>query len=87
VRGFTLLEVLIALTILGLSLTVIFSLFSQTSTYLQRLKRDWENFRVLDKKVKLGSTEGIKVERKELKEYNVRVKIYKKDGIELITLE
>jgi len=81
------LEVLIALTILGISLTVIFTLFSRSSAYLQNLKEEWEAFRVLDSKVKLGSTEGIKVESKELKEYNVRVRVYKKDGVELIRLE
>ena len=80
-------EVLIALTILGISLTVIFTLFSRSSAYLQSLKEEWETFRVLDSKVKLGSTEGIKVESKELKEYNVRVRVYKKDGVELIRLE
>ncbi|WP_164930596.1 type II secretion system protein [Aquifex aeolicus] len=86
-RAFTLLEVLIALTILGISLTVIFSLFSQSSAYLQNLKEEWEAFRVLDSKVKLGSTEGVKVEKKELKEYNVRVRIYRKGEIELLTVE
>ena len=87
VKGFTLLEVVIAFTILGITLSVLFTLLSQSTNTLEKLKRNWEDLITLDKKINLGSTEGVEVYEKKLEEYNLRVKIYRKGNVELITIE
>ncbi|HID66622.1 MAG TPA: type II secretion system protein [Aquificaceae bacterium] len=87
VKGFTLLEVVIAFTILGITLSVLFSLLSQSTNTLEKLKRDWEDLITLEKKINLGSIEGVEVYEKKLEEYNLRVKVYRKRNVELITIE
>jgi len=87
VKGFTLLEVVIAFTILGITLSVLFSLLSQSTNTLEKLKRDWEDLITLKKKINLGSIEGVEVYEKKLEEYNLRVKVYRKRNVELITIE
>lgn len=87
VKGFTLLEVVIAFTILGIILSVLFSLLSQSTNTLEKLKRDWEDLITLEKKINLGSIEGVEVYEKKLEEYNLRVKVYRKRNVELITIE
>ena len=87
VKGFTLLEVVIAFTILGIILSVLFTLLSQSTNTLEKLKRSWENLIILNNRVNLGSTEGIEIYEEILEEYNLRVKIYRKGNVELITIE
>ncbi len=86
-RGFTLLETVIALTVIGLTLSVIFSLLSRSIKTMEDVKRQWEDFTYLDRAVKLGISNGINVEEKKLEEYEVKVRIYKKGNVEFILLE
>ncbi|WP_461831243.1 PulJ/GspJ family protein [Aquifex sp.] len=86
-RGFTLLETVIALTVIGLTLSVIFSLLSRSIKTMEDVKRQWEDFTYLDRAVKLGISNGINVEERKLEEYEVKVRIYKKGNVELILLE
>ncbi|GAB6066611.1 hypothetical protein JCM9492_17070 [Aquifex pyrophilus] len=86
-RGFTLLETVIALTLIGLTLSVIFSLLSQGIKIVEDIKGKWEDFTYLDRAVKLGIREGVNIKERELEEYGVKVRIYKKGEMELILLE
>ena len=87
IKGFTLLETLIAITILGIVLSVIFSLFSESFGRLEKLEKDIKDFTGLQKAIFLGNTQGVDIKETTLKEYNVKVRIYRRGNIELIEVE
>ncbi len=86
-EGFTLLETLIAITILGVVLSILFSILSDSFGRLERLERNLEDFVRLREAVFLGRTEGVDIREETLKEYNVKVRIYRKGEMEFIELE
>lgn len=86
-RGFTLLETLIAITILGVVLSVLYSILSDSFGRLERLERNLEDFVKLRKAILLGDTQGVDIKEETLKEYGIRARIYKRGEIELIELD
>ena len=86
-KGFTLLETLIAITILGVVLSVLFAILSDSFGRLEGLERNLKDFVELRKAIFLGHTQGVDIREETLKEYNVKVRIYRKGEVELIELE
>ncbi len=86
-RGFTLLEVLIALTVLGVVLSVIFSILSESFGRLNELERNVRDFLILQKAIFLGNTTGVIVREKTIRRYNVRARIFRKGKLELIEID
>jgi len=87
VRAFTLLELLIALSILGVTLTVLFSLLTQSFGLYEETLRNYEDFLILDEKVKRNSREGVEVSRTHLREYGITLEVFRKGELELLRIE
>ncbi len=86
-RGFTLIEVLIAVVILGVSLTVIFSVITQAVKIVRETENNFNNLISLDEAIKLEKPTSAQIEEKLLKEYNLKAIIYRKGGVELIKIQ
>ena len=86
-RGFTLIEVLIAVVILGVSLTVIFSVITQAVKLVRDTENNFNNLISLDEAIKLEKPTSAQIEEKLLKEYNLKVIIYRKGEVELIKIQ
>ncbi|NPB06138.1 MAG: type II secretion system protein [Aquificae bacterium] len=84
-RGFTLLEVLVALTVLAVSFSVLFTVLSRTRAKLERLTHDTERFIELDRKVKRDALTGVKREELEVKGVKV-LRVYE-NGLEFYLLK
>ncbi len=69
VKGFTLIEVIVAITILSVSVVVLFELLSRARERLKESRSFYKNFLILDRKIKLGDYEDLKVKRKPLEDY------------------
>lgn len=80
-RGFTLLEVLIAITVIGITFTVGYNLLYRAHSDLDYTQRLLENFLYLDSKIKQGDSSGIKKTEKEISGYPIKEIVYEKDGV------
>ena len=86
-RGFTLIEVLIAVVILGVSLTVIFSVITQAVKLVGETENNFNDLISLDEAIKLEKPTNAQIEEKLLKEYNLKAIIYRKGRVELIKIQ
>lgn len=68
-RGFTLIEVLIALTILVISFGVLFEIISKATGDLDRAQKTFENVLFIDRKVKLNDLKDIETQQRSLSTY------------------
>ncbi len=57
-RGFTLIEVLIALTVISVAFTSLLEILSTAAGGLEKAQRRFENLIVLDRKLKEGVSKG-----------------------------
>ncbi|NPA32660.1 MAG: type II secretion system protein [Aquificae bacterium] len=86
-RGFTLIEVLVALTVLGLTFGALLSLLSDALLSAQRAERDWEDLLFLSRAIDTGRLEGVEVEEFKLKGVGLRVRVYRRGGVELMEVQ
>jgi prepilin-type N-terminal cleavage/methylation domain-containing protein len=84
-RGFTLIEVLVAITIIGISFTVLFNLLYEAQKNLDLSEKNFNNFLIVDSAIKENNYEKIHVSEKEINILSVPLieKIYEKDGVYL----
>ncbi len=76
-RGFTLLEVLIALTIIAVAFTVLLEMLSNSAKRYESTSALIQKFLLLDKKLKEGDHRNLVVERKKLPDFpRIREVIY-----------
>jgi len=86
-RAFTLLEILIALSILGVTLTVLFSLLTQSFSLYERTLDNYEDFLILDDKVKRNVREGLESSRVHLREYGITLEVLRRGEVEFLRIE
>lgn len=68
-RGFTLIEVLIAISIVVISLGVLFDIIYKANRDLDFVKKTFEDTIVLDSKIKLNDTKDVEISEKSLSIY------------------
>ena len=85
-EGFTLLEVAIALTIFGIFLAALFKLLNQSLKSFSNSHKNFETFLCLDNNFKLNKFGNLTILIKNLKEYNIAVRVYKCRNMEYIEL-
>lgn len=83
-KGFTLLETLVALTILGIALSIFFSILSGSFKKLENLERNLDDFLGLRKAIFLGNMQNVKIREETLKKYGIKARIYIKGNIDFI---
>ena len=83
-KGFTLLEVVVALTILGISLAVLFEILNQSLNSFSGSRDNFKTFVCLDNSYKLNKFGNLTILTKNLKEYGVTVRVYKCKNMEYI---
>lgn len=87
-RGFTLIEVLIALTVVSVAFTVLLETLSQAMRGYRRAEETFSNMLVLDSKLKEGDHEGVKVHSKKLPDFpNMREVVYSYGDVFFIRYE
>lgn len=88
-KGFTLIEVLIATVILGITFTVLLGLLYQAQRDLNLAKTLSINFLMLDSSIKEGRFEGINVKVREINILSIPVieTTYEKDGVYIKTYQ
>lgn len=86
--GFTLIEVLIALMIIGIAFTALLELLTQGGRNLARAREDFDRMVYLDKKIKLGDHEGIVVNRSPVPDFpEIKEAVYSYNGVFFIRYE
>ncbi len=68
-RGFTLLEVVVALIIISIAFTVLLELLSDSAERLGRAEATFGEVLLLDTKLKRGDHEGLEVKRRRLPDF------------------
>ena len=86
-RGFTLLEVLVALLILVFSFSVLLGLLEQSLKTSQRSEQTLNNFLCLDNSYKLRKFGNLSVQRVELEDYGITLKVYRCKEFRLLEVE
>lgn len=88
-KGFTLIEVLIAVVILGVSFTVLLNLLYQGQKSLAISQDTFYNFLTVDSAIKEGKTNGINIKTKEFNIMSLPLveRTYEKNGIYLKTYQ
>ena len=86
-RGFTLLEVLVALLILVFSFSVLLGLLGQSLKTTKRSEEMLKTFLCLDNSYKLRKFGNLSVQRMELKDYGITLKVYKCKNLRLLEVE
>lgn len=86
-KGFTLLEVLIAITLIGITFTTAYSLLYKARSDYGYTRQLFENFLYIDSAIKEGKTQNLKKTEKDIKEYPVKEITYEKDGIFIKVLQ
>lgn len=86
-EGFTLLEVLIAITLIGITFTTAYSLLYKAHSDYGYTKQLFENFLYIDSAIKEGNTENLKKTEKDIKVYPIKEITYEKDGVFIKVLQ
>ncbi len=68
-KGFTLIETVIALTIIVISFTVFLDLLARARYVLEKEKIRFEDMVMLDTKIKLGDLEGVSVRKRSMQDF------------------
>lgn len=82
-RAFTLLEVLIAITILGVTFTTVYSLLYKAKSDFGYAQKMFDSFLYIDGAIKENKTSDLKKTERDLQGYPIREIIYEKDGISI----
>ncbi len=87
-RGFTLLEVVIAISIIAVTFTVLFEVLSVALSRYEDAKTKFNNIIFLDTKIKERNFEGIEIKRKRLPDFpRITEKMYIYQDVYFIELE
>ncbi len=87
-RGFTLIEVVVALIIISVAFTALLDILSNATRKLSHSENTFDNLLVLDRKLKLGDHEGLKIESRSLPDFpRIKEVTYSYDGIYFIRYE
>ncbi|MDQ7039126.1 MAG: prepilin-type N-terminal cleavage/methylation domain-containing protein [Aquificota bacterium] len=87
-EGFTLLEVVIALSVIAVAFTTLIEVLSYLGKEVERSEKTLSDLIALDRKVKEGDLQGLSVERVEVPDYPVvRGVVYRKGELFLIRYE
>ncbi len=87
-EGFTLLEVVVALSVVAVAFIVLLEVLSYLGREMEKSERTLSDLITLDRKVKEGDLEGLRVERIEVPEYPVvRGVVYRIGNLFLVRYE
>jgi prepilin-type N-terminal cleavage/methylation domain-containing protein len=86
-KGFSLLEVVVAILIFTLSFTVIYSLLERSLKNSAFAFSLWKEFLLLDKSYKVGNFTNLSVETRKDTKYGVEYRIYKTQNGTLFFVE
>ncbi len=87
-RGFTLLELVIAITIIGVSFTLLLEFLSFSASKYEESRTTFQTFLTLDRKLKEGNHTGLEVKRRKLPDFPaVREATYSYGGLFFIKYE
>ncbi len=88
-RGFTLIEVLIATVIIGITFTVLLGILYQAQKDLNLVKTVFYNFLILDSSIKEGKYEGINITSREINVLSIPIieKTYERNGVYIKTYD
>ncbi len=88
-KGFTILEVLIAVVVLGVSFTVLLGLLHQSKRNLAITQDTFYNFLILNNAVEEGKTTDINITTKEINIMSLPIveRTYEKNGIYIKTYQ
>ncbi len=87
-RGFTLLEVVVALMIISVAFTVLLEFLSDSARRLEEAERTFEGILLLDSKLKRNDHEGVEVKRRTLPDFpNIREAVYSWKSIFFVRYE
>ncbi len=87
-EGFTLIEVVIALSIIAVAFTTLLEVLSYLTKEISSAEERLKDVITLDRKVKEGDLEGVSVERRDVPDYPVvREVTYRLGGVFLIRYE
>ncbi len=87
-KGFTLLELLIAITIIGISFTVLLEVLSSSAREYSSSDESFRTFLELDKKLKERNYEGLEVKEEKLPDFpSAKEVTYSLDGLFFIKYE
>jgi len=76
-RGFTLIEIVVALLIFTITFTVLFELLDSSLRTLKRDDEMFRNFLCLDRNFKLEKFTELSTETKRLEKYGITVEVYR----------
>jgi len=68
-EGFTLIETIIALSIIALSFTVFLDLLARARYVMEEEKQRFEDMIILDTKIKLGDLKGVSLKERSMKDF------------------
>ncbi|MGB9767249.1 MAG: type IV pilus modification PilV family protein [Sulfurihydrogenibium sp.] len=88
-RGFTLIEVLIAIVIVGVSFTVLFELLYRGQKDLSEAKNLFYNFLIVDGKLKQGDLSNLSITTREINVMSLPIleRTYEKNGVYIRTYQ
>ncbi|MCX7760991.1 MAG: prepilin-type N-terminal cleavage/methylation domain-containing protein [Hydrogenothermaceae bacterium] len=80
-KGFTLLEILIAITIIGVTFTVAYGLLYKSRADLDYTLKLFDNFLYIDSSIKEGKTSDLNKTEKDIPGYPIKEITYEKNGV------
>ena len=87
-KGFTLIEVLVALTVVAVAFTILFETLSSAGKKYEEAEELFEAVLRLDAKLKLGDHEGVEVKERTLPDFpRIKEKVYSYRGVFFIRYE
>jgi len=87
-KGFTLIEVLIALSIIAVSFTFLLEMLSTSASSYGESENRFKDFLTLDRKLKEGNHEGLTVERKRVPDFpRISEVVYHYKGLFFVRFE
>jgi len=86
--GFTLLEVVVALTVIAIAFTTLLEILSRAAAVYEESRALLESVLYMDEKLKRRDHEGLEVERRRLPDFpQINEVIYSRDGVFFIRYE